>query len=193
MHEVNKFIDLGLRHDGGRLIVYGHWDSDELFKIASEVYGLYGSDGVKAVLHHHLMNYVCSLLTKLKYEALVRHIVRDIKRMGFVEVYEDMNTGQVYIGSLVRGLLRTISLRREEAIEFVYSKVKDMVNNVLNLISKNFSKQRDDVEKLLHSLSRDMRECIEESARSLVYTYITSLLNESRENPCKGIRSRDKL
>ena len=59
-----------------------------------------------------------------------------IKRVGFAIVYKDVNTGQAYMGPLARELLKTISLRREEAIEFVYSKVKDMVDNALNLISK---------------------------------------------------------
>jgi len=193
MHEVNRFIDLGLDHDGGRLIVYGHWDPYELYRMASKVYEMYGSEGVKVALHHHLMDYVCSLLTKLKYGALVRHIVGEIKRVGFATVYEDVNTGQVYTSPLVRGFLRTISLKREEAIEFVYSKVKDMVDNVLNLLSKDFFKQRDEVEKILHNLSRDMKKCIEESAKKLVYTYTTSLLNESRENPWRSIRSRGRL
>ena len=193
MHEVSKFIDLGLDHDKGRLIAYSHWDPNKLYEMASEVYEKYGVEGVKAMLHHHLMDYVCSLLTKLKYGALVRHIVREIKRTGFVVVYEDVNTGQVYTNPSARGLLRTISLRRGEAVEFVYNKVKTMVNNVLNLINKDFSKQRDDVEKLLYSLSRDMKECIEKSVRRLVYIHIISSLNKSHENPCKSIRSRDQL
>lgn len=29
MHEVNRFIDLRLDHDKGRLIVYGRWDPKE--------------------------------------------------------------------------------------------------------------------------------------------------------------------
>ncbi|RLG76721.1 MAG: hypothetical protein DRO12_04025 [Thermoprotei archaeon] len=129
----------------------------------------------------HIMDYVCSLLMKLKYGALVKHIIKEIRRAGFATLYEDVDTGQVYTSPSARGLLRTVSLRREEAMEFVFRKVRDMVNSILNLINRDFSKQRDNVEKLLHSLSRDMKKCIEESTRKLVYTYITSLLNGSSE------------
>ena len=38
----------------GRLIVYGHWNLSELYKMAYRVYELHGSEGVRVAIHHHL-------------------------------------------------------------------------------------------------------------------------------------------
>jgi len=190
MRSINKFLDIGLDHDRGRLIVYGRWDPDELYSIAKQVYEKWGLEGVKAMIHHHLMDYTCSLLTKLKYGALIKYIVKEVKRNRFARIYEDINSGQLYTSPLVKGTLRTIELRREEAIEFIAERITSKVDEVLNYIERDFAKLHDPISKHLHNLAKNMRNCIRTSAHKLIHTYISALLIEARESPCKSFREK---
>jgi len=194
MKEINEFLDKGFEHDKGRLIIYGHWELRELLPIVNYVYERWGSAGIKALIHHHLMDYVCCLMTKLKYGALIKHIVSDISRMGFSVVYEDVDTGQVYTNASVQGTLRTIYLKKDEVREFVTKKiVLPFVIKALNGLIKGISSKtsekplrcEEDVLKSLSSSIKELENCITTSANVLVNEYVGALLNKDRENPCK--------
>jgi len=125
MREVNKFIDLGLNHDKGRFIVYGHWDPRELYSIATQVHTIWGTNGVRAMIHHHLMDYTCTLITKLKGGVLVRHVLEDIRRTGFATIYEDIDTGRVYSTPLPysRSPIRLLYLKKEDMPKFIFERI----------------------------------------------------------------------
>ena len=195
MEEINKFLDEGFEHDKGRLIIYGHWELSELLPVASYAYEKWGSVGVKALIHHHLMDYTCSLMTKLKYGALIKHIVNDINKMGFSIIYEDVDTGQIYTNPNVRGTLRTMYLKKDEVKEFITKKiVLPFITEALNTLIKGISsktsekpsKCREDVLKSLSSSIRELENCIITSAIVLVDKYVGALLNKDHENPCKA-------
>jgi hypothetical protein len=62
---VNRLIDSAgnpERHDYGRVIVGGHWVFSELYRELQRYYKLFGDDGVKAFLLHHVLDYMSTLL-----------------------------------------------------------------------------------------------------------------------------------
>jgi hypothetical protein len=62
---VNRMIDsIGdpEYHDYGRVIVDGHWVFSELYRELQRYYRLFGDDGVKAFLLHHVLDYMSTLL-----------------------------------------------------------------------------------------------------------------------------------
>jgi len=198
MKEINKFLDEGLKHDKGRLIIYGHWELNEFLPIADYVYKRWSLVGIKALIHHHLMDHTCSLMTKPKYGALIEHIINDINRMGFSIIYEDVDTGQIYTNPNVRGTLRTMYLEKDEVKVFVAERiVLPFITQALNLLSKDISNQtsqtskrplkcKEDVLKSLSSLIKELESCIITSATILVDKYVRALFNKDHENPCKA-------
>ncbi len=194
MGEVSRFIDLGLEHDKGRLILYGHWDPRELYTVALQVHKRWGSDGVKAFLHHHLMDYACSLLTKLVYGAIVKRMVKDVKRMGFAEVYEDVDTGKLYTSPYASRTLRVIQLRGgDEVSEFIAKRVMGFIRQVLDLMVRDFSGEDDQLSGYISALAGDerFRDCIEEGLKILVSKHVESLLKgREDDSPCRPERKR---
>ena len=177
MEEINKFLDEGFKHDKGRLIIYGHWELSELLSVASYAYEKWGSLGVKALIHHHIMDYTCSL------------------RMGFSIIYEDVDTGQIYTNPNVRGTLRTMYLKKDEVKEFITKKIvlpfitealDTLIKGISSKTSEKPSKCREDVLKSLSSSIRELENCIIASAIVLVDKYVGALLNKDHENPCKA-------
>jgi predicted Zn-ribbon and HTH transcriptional regulator len=62
---VNRMVDsIGdpEYHDYGRVIVGGHWVFSELYRELQRYYKLFGDDGVKAFLIHHVLDYMSTLL-----------------------------------------------------------------------------------------------------------------------------------
>ena len=72
VREINRFIDvvgkyekrareLGVPpkvfHDANRVITNGRWDLEALLYLVVVVYGKWGYEGIKASLHHHLLDY----------------------------------------------------------------------------------------------------------------------------------------
>ena len=185
MWSINEFLDIGHDHDKGRLIVYGHWDPKELHSLAASVYRRWGVEGVKAALHHHIMDYVCTLLTKLKYGKLVRHIIDEVMKRGLAVVYEDVETGQVYMSSNITSkTLRMRYLRKEDVTGYIQDALLPMLDQVLKLIDRDFRAKSDEVSELLTQLARKLKLCIRESANKLIKLHIDALLRKE-ESPCK--------
>jgi hypothetical protein len=62
--KVNEFIDSNpLGHDVNRVIVNGHWIPEALLYLTYTTYDIWGCEGVKAVLHHNLLDYCKTLIT----------------------------------------------------------------------------------------------------------------------------------
>jgi len=56
--EVNRFIDSpGSSHDVNRVIIDGHWIPEALLYLAFVCYERWGYEGLKACLHHHILDY----------------------------------------------------------------------------------------------------------------------------------------
>jgi hypothetical protein len=56
--EVNRFIDSpGSSHDVNRVIIDGHWIPEALLYLAFVCYEKWGYEGLKACLHHHILDY----------------------------------------------------------------------------------------------------------------------------------------
>ena len=71
--EINRFVDsLGPEHDVNRIIVDGHWIPEALLYVASYAYEKWGYEGLKALLHHNLLDYSKTLSVGGKYGYLVK-------------------------------------------------------------------------------------------------------------------------
>jgi len=62
---VDRFIDEKCHHDIGRFIAEQVWDLRELIPTAELIYQRFGEDGVRALLLHHMLDYLDSLLRSL--------------------------------------------------------------------------------------------------------------------------------
>ena len=70
----NEFVDKNpVAHDVGRVIVDGQWIPEILLHLAELVYENYGRDALKAVLHHHIIDYARTLLEGGKYGYMIKH------------------------------------------------------------------------------------------------------------------------
>jgi len=169
MSAVNRLVDVVLEHDAGRLIAYGHWDAGEFYRYASRIYNLLGCEGVKAFIHHHLMDYCCTIMRAGKYGYLFKYVADSVRRCGFARLYEDVDSGQLYVDTSVRGLLRTVDLREGNATNALSGKIIPMILTVVENMAKDFSgAERDGVVKCVVDAVSSMRCCIEESARRLL-------------------------
>ena len=185
MRTINEFLDLGCDHDKGRLIIYGHWDANELYNLVVSVYRKWGVEGVKAAIHHHIMDYVCTLLTRLKYGKLVNYILDEIMRRGFAVVYEDVDSGQVYISSNVTSrTLRMSYIGKDNVANYISNMLLQNVNQVLKLMDKDFRSKSDSISALITQFAKNLEPCIKESANKLIKLHIDSFFRKE-VSPCK--------
>ena len=77
--ELNAFADLK-EHDANRVIIDGHWLPEPLFYLALVVYEKWGYEGLRALIHHHLLDYSDTLASSGKYGWLVKHYGPDYAR-----------------------------------------------------------------------------------------------------------------
>jgi hypothetical protein len=77
--ELNAFADLK-EHDANRVIIDGHWLPESLFYLALVVYEKWGYEGLRALIHHHLLDYSDTLASSGKYGWLVKHYGPDYAR-----------------------------------------------------------------------------------------------------------------
>jgi len=75
MNNMNKVIDELTYHDINRIIVKGHWNPLALLHESLFHYENWGYIGIKAALHHHLLDYAATLLTGGKYGYLLKEKV----------------------------------------------------------------------------------------------------------------------
>ena len=85
MDRINRFVDNPSKpeyHDSNRLIVSGHWLPMPLLCLALVVYEYHGRIGVKALLHHHLLDYANTLLTRGKWRSILKMLGPDQALIG---------------------------------------------------------------------------------------------------------------
>jgi hypothetical protein len=74
--EVNKFIDpheLFHDHDVNRVIINGHWIPEALLHLALVCYERWGYEGLKACLHHHILDYSKTLASRGPHGYIVKN------------------------------------------------------------------------------------------------------------------------
>jgi len=122
MKELNVFIDSvrdHIFHDANRVIRAAHWNPEALLYIASIVYRKWGKMGLKAFLHHHLLDYTETLISKGRYGAIFKYAIEDIRRSGFVRLAKNIKTGDLrsLMGLLDPRSYGLIDLREDEFTE----------------------------------------------------------------------------
>jgi len=180
--EVNRFVDsLGPEHDVNRIIIDGHWIPEALLYVAFHAYDVWGYEGLKALLHHNLLDYSKTLSIGGKYGYYVKNYgpdyTLDIIRFTYKVLDYIKDDMSLLLNMLKEGI---------ETYEIIKKIDEKWVSGIENLKSFLSILKREDIIKFLESLIdvvsrlRDcMCICVDE------VTWLTWRdLNESRKNYC---------
>jgi len=191
MRVVNRLIDKDLGHDVGRLIAYCHWDPRELYKYVLHVYKLLGYEGIRAFMHHHLMDYICTIMKRGKYGVLYKFVAENLKAWGSVRLYEDIDSKQLYISPFAVRNARVVWFTRNDEVNPLSERLASMVLKVIENIVSDFSNKRDEISRYIVKAALEMRDCIRQSAFKLQKLYLDALINNS-EDPCKPVKPKPR-
>jgi hypothetical protein len=162
--EVNEFVDENI-HDVGRIIVGGRWLPEPLLYLSFVSYERWGYEGLKAVLHHHILDYSNTLAAGGKYGWLIKYrgvdyAIVDVVKLC-VKVLENIERDfAALLNILKRGMgLEDVVLRIEEVWgPILHPKdFKDILRNCIKL-----SKLLEDVLGAVGEMRGCIDECVEE-------------------------------
>jgi hypothetical protein len=169
--EVNKFIDSIPEHDANRVIVEGHWIPEALLYLALATYERWGYIGLKAMLHHHLLDYSNTLVTTGPYGLLVRKYGPSY---GIIDVIRFVHKVLDHIESDFTTLLRLLKEGRD-AYSIIQEVEKTWVGGIKrreSFLSMLIKEKYKDLERCIEDLlraTRELRECIHVSAMEVSY------------------------
>jgi hypothetical protein len=188
--EVNRFIDSIPEpeyHDANRVIVEGHWIPEALLYLALVTYERWSDVGLKAMLHHHLLDYSNTLATSRPYGFLVRKYGPSY---GAIDVIRFVHKVLDHIESDFTILLQLLKEGRD-----VYSIIQEVEKTWVGGIKYRESllltikEKRKDLERCIEDLLRavrELRKCIDISVWEVSYL---SWREEKREDICPVCKS----
>jgi hypothetical protein len=163
--EVNRFIDLSV-HDVNRVIVDGHWLPESLFYLALVSYEKWGCEGLKAVIHHNILDYLSTLASEGKYGWLVKYhgpsyAITDIMRFCG-KVLDGIRNDFITLCSVLKGKNDPHEILLE--VGKVWGSIqtpKDFVNALKGERTK-LLKLLEDMLKIVNELKSCIHMCVEE-------------------------------
>lgn len=121
MSRINRFIDLHPGtgrydpewHDANRIIIDGHWLPQPLLYLAIFIYEHFQRSclHLKAALHHHIVDYLYTVISSGKYDWELKDIVRVSRAIVGDKVYEEDNPEVVCVGSYARKIANTFAVK----------------------------------------------------------------------------------
>jgi len=190
--EINKFIDSIPEpeyHDANRVIVEGHWVPEALLHLALATYEGWGDIGLKAMLHHHLLDYSDTLVTTGPYGFLVRKYGPGY---GITYVIGSVHKVLDHVESDFTTLLRLLKEGRD-----AYSIIQEVektwfggIRHRESFLSMVIKEKRKDLERCIEDLlraARELRECIDVSAMEV--SYLSWREEEGRKDVCPLCKS----
>jgi hypothetical protein len=165
--EVNKFID-SIVHDVGRIIVDGRWSPEALLYLAVISYERWGYEGVKAVIHHHMLDYSNTLASSGKYGWLLKHrgpnyVIADVMKLCnkvLDGVEKDLT---ILLDALKSGVsLDEVVLRIEETWGAIQR--PKFFADILRGHGIKLSELLEGIIRIVEELKGCMRKCVEEVA-----------------------------
>lgn len=171
MRELNNFIDsIGdpTFHDANRVIIRNRWDPEALLYAAYVVLEKWGFDGLRAFLHHHLLDYAEGIGLRFRVHkthsgnyyltevlnnvyAVLRNIEKDFK------VFDDLLS---LVPQEALGVLE-----KEWGVRFQYP------SEVLNILTE-MDKVIETAKALLNA-SKSLEECLKDCIHELIVFYLS--------------------
>jgi hypothetical protein len=158
--KVNSFIDIGPEHDINRIIINGHWNPEALIYLALFSYERWGYEGLKAMIHHHLLDYAETLASKGKYGFLVRNYGPNYAEMGVIRFcYKVLDYIENDFGKVLNLLRNGVSLYN------IIQEVKRSWGTIQHPSDIIEILKREDCMEFLENVIkvvREMKECMED-------------------------------
>jgi hypothetical protein len=170
------------------VIVEGHWIPEALFYLAVITYERWDDIRLKAMLHHHLLNYSNTLVTSGPYGFLVRKYGPSY---GTIDVIRFVHKVLDHIELDFTTLLQLLKEERD-AYSIIQEVEKSWVGGIRHresFLSVLIKEKRKDLEKCIEDLlraARELRECIDVSAMEVSYL---SWREEKRKDICPVCKS----
>ena len=146
----DRFIDEKCHHDIGRFIAEQVWDLRELIPTAEFIHQRFGEDGVRALLLHHMLDYLDSLLRSLPvlstggfpkaFQMAERTIENTINMLKSSSLDVDESLLMLLIDSF-RDISRLIRERRRQLLEDIDPVSIDALNYVRKNLIQNVCKE----------------------------------------------------
>jgi hypothetical protein len=189
--EVNRFIDSIPEpeyHDANRVIIEGHWIPEALLYLALVTYERWGDIGLKAMLHHHLLDYSNTLVTSGPYGFLVRKYGPSY---GIIDVIRFVHKVLDHIESDFTTLLQLLKEGRD-AYSIIQEVEKTWVGGIRHhksFLSMLIKEKRKELERCIEDLLRVARELRERIDISVWEVSYLSWRKEKREDICPVCKS----
>jgi hypothetical protein len=167
--KVNIFVDDPEHHDINRVIVNGRWNPEAFLYLAFTSYKAWGCEGLKAVVHHNIMDYVDTILSSNKYRSLVKncepsHIAIRLTRLCD-KILNNIEEDFVKLLSVIKRAAGLNDVVRE--VKIVWNKIR-RPQILLAFLRNERARILDFLESVI-KVARELRDCIDECVEELVW------------------------